>query len=104
VAWETVFFRAADGSVPAEDFLDSCPTAVEAKIEAVLDAVAKAPPPAFSGGALWEAMHGSMTGYYEVRVGGPKREQFRLFCLLDGDGPGLPGPPSSRSPAYGNPS
>jgi hypothetical protein len=50
---------------------------------AVLDAVAQAPPPQFSGGGLWEAMHGDMGGYYEVRVQGPKREQFRLFCLLD---------------------
>ncbi len=30
--------------------------------------------------------------YYEVRVSGPRREQFRLFCLLDRDGPGLEGP------------
>jgi hypothetical protein len=33
-----------------------------------------------------------MTGYYEVRVSGRQREQFRMFCLLDRDGPGLPGP------------
>lgn len=49
---------------------------------AVLDAVAAAPPPAFSGGGLWEAMHGDMTGFYEVRVDGPKRRHYRLFCLL----------------------
>jgi len=36
---------------------------------AVLDAVAEAPPPRFSGGGLWEAMHGIMT--------------YRLFCLLE---------------------
>jgi hypothetical protein len=41
---------------------------------------------------MWEAMHGEMTGYHEVRVTGPGREQFRLFCLLDSDGPGLAGP------------
>ena len=28
-------------------------------------------------------MHGKMTGYFEVRTQGPKREQFRLFCLLE---------------------
>jgi len=28
-------------------------------------------------------MHGEMTGYYEIRVTGPGREQFRLFCLLE---------------------
>jgi hypothetical protein len=37
-------------------------------------------------------MHGSMGGYFEVRVNGPRREHFRLFCLLDRNGPGLPGP------------
>jgi hypothetical protein len=29
---------------------------------------------------------------YEIRLTGPKREQFRLFCILDRDSPGLPGP------------
>jgi hypothetical protein len=28
-------------------------------------------------------MHGDMGGYYEIRVTGPGREQFRLFCLLE---------------------
>lgn len=28
-------------------------------------------------------MHGDMTGYHEIRVTGPGREQFRLFCLLE---------------------
>ncbi|MFI5004714.1 MAG: hypothetical protein ACHQE6_06845 [Solirubrobacterales bacterium] len=49
----------------------------------MLDAVAAAPPPAFSGGGKWEAMHGDMGGYDEIRVTGPGREQFRLFCLLE---------------------
>lgn len=81
--WEILYFQSADGSVPAGDFLDSCPTAVEADLIAVLEAVAEAPPPRFSGGGKWEAMHGTMTGYYEIRVTGPGREQFRLFCLLE---------------------
>lgn len=61
---------------------------------AVLRAVAEAPPPAFSGGGFWEAMHGEMNGFYEVRVDGPKREHFRLFCVLERDGErlGLGGP------------
>lgn len=61
---------------------------------AVLEAVAAAPPPAFSGGGKWEAMHGDMTGFYEVRVDGPKRRHYRLFCLLvrDGMNVGLSGP------------
>ena len=92
MAWDIVFFKTAYGSVPADAFLDSCPGKIGAKIEAVLDSVADHPPPSFSGGGMWEAMHGKMTGYFEVRVQGPGREQFRLFCVLDGDGPGLPGP------------
>jgi hypothetical protein len=92
MAWDIVYYRAADGSVPAEAFLDGLPAKIEARISAVLDSVADAPPPSFSGGGMWEAMHGDMTGFYEVRVSGPGREQFRLFCLLDRDGPGLPGP------------
>lgn len=90
--WDVVYFKSADGSVPAETFLDACPTNIEAKLEAVLDAVAAGPPLSFAGGGMWEAMHGEMNGYYEVRVGGPRREHFRLFCLLDRDGKGLPGP------------
>jgi hypothetical protein len=39
-------------------------------------------------------MHGSMAGWYEIRVSGQQEGQklFRLFCLLDRDGPGLEGP------------
>jgi hypothetical protein len=53
---------------------------------AVVKAVADAPPPQFSGGGKWEAMHGDMAGYFEVRVDGPKRRHYRLFCLLERDG------------------
>jgi hypothetical protein len=28
-------------------------------------------------------MHGTMGGYYEIRVTGPGRRQYRLFCRLD---------------------
>jgi hypothetical protein len=28
-------------------------------------------------------MHGTMGGWYEIRLTGPGREQFRLFCLLE---------------------
>ncbi|RDI75447.1 hypothetical protein Gocc_1245 [Gaiella occulta] len=69
--------------MPAIEFLDGCPVKVAANLLAVLDAVAEAPPPRYSGGGKWEAMHGPMGGYYEVRATGPKREQFRLFCLLE---------------------
>jgi len=92
MGWRIVYYQSEGGDVPAEAFLDGCPTAVEAKMEAVLSAVAEAPPPSFSGGGMWEAMHGAMSGYFEVRVNGPGREHFRLFCLLDRDGPGLDEP------------
>jgi Txe/YoeB family toxin of Txe-Axe toxin-antitoxin module len=83
-----------DQSAPARDFLDTCPSAVAAKLLAVVKAVAEAPPPAFSGGGKWEAMHGTMHGYYEVRADGPKRRHYRLFCMLDRDGAtvGMDGP------------
>lgn len=48
---------------------------------AVLHAVAEAPPPAYSGGGYWEAMHDDMSGYFEVRMDGPSRTHYRLFCL-----------------------
>jgi len=81
-------------SVPVREFLDRCPTAVAAKLVAVIKAVAGAPPPAFSGGGKWEAMHGDMSGFYEVRVDGPKRHHYRLFCVLEREGAqvGLGGP------------
>ena len=81
--WGVVYYRTADGQVPADEFLDRCPDKVEATILAVLEAVRRAPPPAFSGGGKWEAMHGSMGGYYEIRVTGPGRRQYRLFCRLE---------------------
>ena len=68
-------------SVPAIDFLHGLPIKVAAEIHAVLDAVAKAPPPCFSGGGKWEAMHGEMSGYFEVRVQGGGNNH-RLFCVL----------------------
>jgi hypothetical protein len=83
MAWDVIFYATAEGSVPGADFLDDCPAKVRGTILAVLDAVAAAPPPAFSGGGKWEAMHGDMGGYYEIRVTGPGREQFRLFCMLE---------------------
>ena len=81
--WGIVYYQARDGSVPAEAFLDSCPMKVEATILAVLEAVRQAPPPQFSCGGKWEAMHGTMGGYYEIRVTGPARAQYRLFCRLE---------------------
>lgn len=83
MAWGIVYCAMKDGGVPAADFLDGCPAKIEARFSAVLDAVRAAPPPQFSGGGYWEAMHGDMGGYYEIRLTGPGRRQYRLFCILD---------------------
>ena len=84
--WRIHFFQRhsdedASALVPAIEFLASVPTNTAAEIHAILDAVAKAPPPAFSGGGKWEAMHGEMAGIYEVRVTS-RGANHRLFCLL----------------------
>jgi Txe/YoeB family toxin of Txe-Axe toxin-antitoxin module len=55
---------------------------VAAEMQAVLEAVADAPPPSFSGGGKWEAMHGEMAGIYEIRVQGAGMNH-RLFCSLE---------------------
>lgn len=77
-------------AVPVRDFLDGLPPKVVAEIHAVLDAVAAAPPPAFSGGGKWEVMHDDMAGYYEVRVQGGGMNH-RLFCILERDAEDLGG-------------
>jgi hypothetical protein len=83
VAWGIVYYATKAGRVPAEEFLDSLPAKVAARFDVVLDTVREAPPPQFSGGGFWEAMHGTMKGYYEIRITGPGRMQHRLFCILD---------------------
>jgi Phage derived protein Gp49-like (DUF891) len=85
--WGIVYYATAQGAVPSEDFLDRCPTNIEARFYAVLEAVRDAPPPQFSGGGYWEAMHGDMGGYYEIRLTGRGRRQYRLFCILDNGRP-----------------
>lgn len=93
--WLIHFFRRpkradSEPSVPSVDFLRVVPAAVAAEMQAVLEAVAEAPPPSFSGGGKWEAMHGDMAGIYEVRVQGGGRNH-RLFCLLERDAGDLGG-------------
>lgn len=68
---------------PGRDFLNACPTKVRATMRAVLAEVAAAPPKRFAGGGYWEAMKGEMSGWFEVRVDGPSRHHYRLFCRLD---------------------
>jgi hypothetical protein len=81
--WGIVYCARENGRVPAEEFLADCPPKIDARFSAVLEAVRTAPPPQFSGGGYWEAMHGAMGGYHEIRLTGPGRRQYRLFCTLD---------------------
>ena len=97
-AWDVIYYRAPDGTIPAEEFLDGCPLTVQDRFDAVLDDVAQGPPLEYRGGGYWEAMGGELTGWFEVRIDGPSREHFRLFCLLENGPPaelaglGLPRP------------
>lgn len=95
--WAIVFFqRHRDDDraqpVPGVEFLESCPTSVRADLAAIVKAVAEAPPTKFAGGGQWQAMHGDMAGYYEARTRGARKRLYRLFCLLEREPPGLPGP------------
>src|ERR1700689_1236227 len=94
-SWLIHFFQHEDDdqarSTPTIEFLETLPDKVAAEIQAVLEAVAGAPPPAFSGGGKWEAMHGDMAGFYEVRVQGGGANH-RLFCLLERTAEDLGGP------------
>lgn len=72
-----------DQRAPGREALDSYPAGVRAKMRAALVAVASAPPKRFAGGGYWEAMKGDMSGWFEVRMDGPGRHHYRLFCLLD---------------------
>jgi hypothetical protein len=88
--FEIAFFRRHKDddqkeSTPGRDFLNSCPPNVRAKFQAILIAIATAPPHRYSGGGNWEAMHGDMGGYFEVRTDGPQRRHYRLFCRLDSE-------------------
>lgn len=88
-AHDVVYFKRhkkddPEETAPGREFLRKvCPPKVRATMIAVLAAVAAAPPKRFAGGGLWEAMKGDMTGWFEVRVDGPQRHHYRLYCLLD---------------------
>ena len=79
-------------TVPGRDFLSSLPPKVRARFVTLLEVIADGPPMSFGGG-YWEAMHGTMAGFYEVRVDA-KDTHYRLFCMLERDGTkvGLAGP------------
>lgn len=85
--WQIHFFRRhrdddQSEATPTVEFLEPLPDKVAAEVQAVLEAVASAPPPAFSGGGKWEVMHEDMAGLYEIRVQGGGANH-RLICLLE---------------------
>lgn len=82
--FRVVFFTPEGGVIPpAQKYLDDCPDGIRGRFLSALVEIAKAPPFRFRGGGLWEAMHGSMTGWFEVRINSGNRIHFRLFCVLD---------------------
>ena len=96
-AWDVKVFQRhpeddPSESCPTEEFLDACPDSVAADLIAIVDAVAASPPPQFTGGGMWEAMRGTMRGFYEARTRGPDRRLYRLFWILERDAPGLDRP------------
>jgi len=101
--WRIHFFQRhqADDpsrSVPTLEYLRTVSKAVAAEFQAILEAVADAPPPTFSGGGKWEAMHGTMAGFYEARTSGGdisgRQMNHRLLCLLVRDADDVLGGPS----------
>jgi hypothetical protein len=99
--WRIHFFQRhsaddPDRSVPTLGFFDTVSPTVAAAFQAILEAVAIAPPPAFSGGGKWEAMHGEMAGFYEAPTSGGdasgRQMNHRLLCLLVRDMEELGGP------------
>ncbi len=93
--WDIIYgIDPVDESCPADEYLDGLSLGLQARFQAILNAVAAAPPPRFSGGGMWEAMHDDMNGYYEVRVDEGKKFHHRLFCkaVRNGAEAGLGGP------------
>lgn len=87
-AHDLAYFVREDGSSPAREFVNGLPSSPRVQMRACLTAVAGAPPKRFAGGGYWEAMHGEMTGWFEVRIdtalaGGAGTIHHRLFCRLD---------------------
>jgi len=71
-------------SIPGRDYLNAQVPKVRNLMRAVVAEVASSPPNRFAGGGYWEAMHGDMGDWFEVRVDGPqKKTHHRLFCRLD---------------------
>lgn len=84
--WDIVYFQERPGRVPADIFLAGCPTVARAELMATVVAVSDGPPPSFRGGQRWHVMKDEMSGICEARDAHNK-VLYRLFCLLDRNGP-----------------
>lgn len=93
--WKVAYFKRlpendSGESVPARDYIwKECPTSVAAFFSAVIVEVAKAPPPKFAGGGYWEAMHGDLAGFHEIRKK-YRGLHYRVFCRLDTESTATP--------------
>lgn len=83
-SYRVVFFNPDQHAIShVEEFFNEMPPNIRIRFLTVLDEVAKCPPFKFRGGGLWEAMKGSMTGWFEVRITSGKENHYRLYCVLD---------------------
>lgn len=94
--WDVRFFKRHKDDDPAQscpgfDFLTAIDARAAQKLRKILRSVAGAPPPSWTGGGTWEAMHDDMAGYYEARTE-LGEWLYRLFCLLEREAAGLPNP------------
>lgn len=94
--WDVRFFRRHKDDDPTQScpgfgFLTAIDPRAAQKLRKILRGVAEAPPPSWSGGGTWEAMHDDMAGYYEARTE-LGEWLYRLFCLLEREEEGLSNP------------
>lgn len=90
--WDVAFYKRREpgddfDSAPGQDWLDTFPDEVAVDLIGIVREVAARPPQRFSTGTpMWQVMHDDMAGLCEARK---KRGKtlYRLFCLLDRDGP-----------------
>jgi hypothetical protein len=85
VEWANVFYVTRDGSVPAQEFLDECPTTARQTLLAIVVSVRDSPPPSYPPSMHWQVMRGDMRGIYEARDR-QGNMLYRLFCVLDRKG------------------
>ncbi|WP_375742807.1 hypothetical protein NR800_29055 [Corallococcus interemptor] len=70
-------------SLPAREFLLSCPKGVRGKFVSCVNFIARTPPPKLPRNKYFDPMTGDLTGVHEVRIDGPDRRHYRLFVKLE---------------------